>query len=633
MILQALHRYAERNLDTPPPLYVKRQIHYLVALNETGTLLGIMLAGEPGRGLSTHAPRLPVNRSGPTPKPLLLADNAEYALGIGREGSDSVKVAARHEAFTALLESFVDHDPSGAEQAGVGVVLRFLRSLGPRPLRILAEAPGGLPEDFDPALLTTFVVDGQVCVGSESARTFWAAEHEDDSSPIGICSVTGKRARIITRMPGSIRGIPGGQPTGTKLVAVNRDAFESMGYEAASGASISRDAAIKVDAALNSLISNPETSFRLGGTIFIHFADNHSESSSESPSESAFEPAPVQALRVVLTARMPDPRDEPQTESQTDPQPTLESSVEANLDAGPKDDSTTGGPLEDRLRTLAYSVSEPNDSFFTLTLAANSSRIIIRDFAQASLTQTLNALSRWFQAQRLVNPTGDGEMLTPKSVLALYQATLSSTEKAEEKAAKVPAETLRLVRAAFGDEKPSLSPLRNTLRYIRLESGPTPERAQLIKLLLTKRGTIPMSRLEYLDSPALSGEDANAYTLGRLLSHLVSIQRSSSDRPVGRNIADRFYSMCQTNPSVGFAKALNLSRRGHLRKLRSKKPGLYNFHSKRLEEILDQTPVPLPRTLSLERQGLFALGYYHQGASARREAQARMASRRKTKDD
>lgn len=632
MILQALHRYAERNLSTPPTLYVERNVRYFANLDGSGRLLGLVHAGEPGRGLPTHTPRLPVNRSGSKPRPLLLADNAEYVLGVGREGSDPEKVTARHEAFKTLLDRFVEEDPPGAEGSGVGAVLHFVRSLGPRPLRTLAQAPGGLPENFDPALLTTFVVDGQLCVGSRAAQTFWASEHDDDSSPMGVCSVTGQTARIVNRMPGAVRGVPGGQPSGTKLVAVNHDAFESMGYEAASGASISRDAAIKVDAALNFLLANPETSFRIGETVFINFADTHnhnhdhgqrhSESPDGSQNGSKFEPTPIQALRAVFTGRMPSPDDDPEGDSKGDSGTGPNNDIQTGL----FDDSVTEKPLEERIEDLAAAASGPDDGFFALTLAANSSRIIVRDFTRRSLAETLHSLSEWFAAQRLVTPAGDEALLPRRGVLALYQATLSNTESAKERAAKAPAETLGLVRAALGSERLSLSPLRGALRRIRLESGPTPERAQLVKLLLTQRGRIPMNRLESLDSSALSGAEANAYTLGRLLSHLVSIQRSASGE-VGRNMADRFYGLCQTNPSVGFAKALDASRRGHLRKLRTQKPGLYRFHNERLEEILDETPVPLPKTMSLEHQGLFALGYYHQGANARREAQARMASR------
>ena len=64
----------------------------------------------------------------------------------------------------------------------------------------------------------------------------------------------------------------------------------------------------------------------------------------------------------------------------------------------------------------------------------------------------------------------------------------------------------------------------------------------------------------------------------------------------------------------------------HLSKLQRDRRGAYFALQQRLEEILGGVS-QFPRTLTLEGQGLFTLGYYHQRAYDR--AQAREAAERR----
>jgi CRISPR-associated protein Csd1 len=59
----------------------------------------------------------------------------------------------------------------------------------------------------------------------------------------------------------------------------------------------------------------------------------------------------------------------------------------------------------------------------------------------------------------------------------------------------------------------------------------------------------------------------------------------------------------------------------HLNKLRASKPGTYDALQRKLEEIQANLP-SYPLVLTLEEQGLFALGYYHQRAQDRAERSA-----------
>jgi CRISPR-associated protein Csd1 len=71
-----------------------------------------------------------------------------------------------------------------------------------------------------------------------------------------------------------------------------------------------------------------------------------------------------------------------------------------------------------------------------------------------------------------------------------------------------------------------------------------------------------------------------------------------------------------------FGRLMRLNQ-SHLEKLRREKPGAHAALHKRIQDITHPHLPTFPRTLTLEEQGLFSLGYYHQHAKDRAEAVAR----------
>jgi CRISPR-associated protein Csd1 len=111
-----------------------------------------------------------------------------------------------------------------------------------------------------------------------------------------------------------------------------------------------------------------------------------------------------------------------------------------------------------------------------------------------------------------------------------------------------------------------------------------------------------------------------AYRCGRLLAVLEQVQRRAIPGAGGR-VVSRFFATASSAP----ASVLPYVMRGaqhHLNKLERDNRGAYFALQARLEEILGGMPlervngreIAYPRTLSLDEQGLFALGYYHQRA-------------------
>ena len=102
-----------------------------------------------------------------------------------------------------------------------------------------------------------------------------------------------------------------------------------------------------------------------------------------------------------------------------------------------------------------------------------------------------------------------------------------------------------------------------------------------------------------------------AYLCGRLLAVLEEIQEKAADGKINTTIVDRYYGTASTAPATVFGRLIHLSQH-HLGKLRSTKWGNKKYQ-KKLSEVLGGLD-EFPTTLSLPKQGLFALGYYHERA-------------------
>ena len=114
-----------------------------------------------------------------------------------------------------------------------------------------------------------------------------------------------------------------------------------------------------------------------------------------------------------------------------------------------------------------------------------------------------------------------------------------------------------------------------------------------------------------------------AYRCGRLFWVLEQTQRLAVPG-IKATIADRFFGTASSAPASVFGRLLR-GAQPHLGKLERDRPGAHFALQRRLEDIQGGIPSSgFPRTLALEDQGLFALGYYHQRAFDR--AQAREAA-------
>src|SRR5262249_4664013 len=110
----------------------------------------------------------------------------------------------------------------------VHAVRNFLRA---DPVPTLALAPG-----YDPGEAVTFSVDGRLVTDVPAVQGFWSEINypSQGQQPARVmqCLVCGQERPVLDRLDEKLKGVPGGQTSGTALISANSSAFESYGLQA-----------------------------------------------------------------------------------------------------------------------------------------------------------------------------------------------------------------------------------------------------------------------------------------------------------------------------------------------------------------------------------------------------------------
>jgi CRISPR-associated protein Csd1 len=273
------------------------------------------------------------------------------------------------------------------------------------------------------------------------------------------------------------------------------------------------------------------------------------------------------------------------------------------------------GEVQALLR-VAQEGREPADidttAFYAATLAGNNARIAVRDWIDTTVGAVKANLATWFRRQAIVNAYG--EQPAPLKLVALAGATVRELKD-------LPAATPRaLLNCALTGAPAPRALLAQAVRRTRADQNVDRAQAALIKLVLCGLDRSLEERMVQLDTDTTNP----AYRCGRLLAVLEQIQREALPG-VNATIVDRFFGTASSAPLSVFPRLVR-GAQPHLSKLERDRRGAYVALQARMEDVLGGLP-DFPRVLTLEEQGRFALGYYHQRAHDR--AQAREAAERR----
>lgn len=392
------------------------------------------------------------------------------------------------------------------------------------------------------------------------------------------CSICGKTDYPVEDTPhGMIKRVPDGQTSGCALVSYNEDAYESYNLKGNLNSAICTNCARTYTEGLNWLMTNgnnlsiPDNK---GKVKEVFRYSNRKNFGSDTT--------------IIYWTRDSNSCDE------------------INLLDDPDPAEIT------RLIDSIYTSKEPaalrNDFFYSCTLSGAAARIAVRDWITVSLTDLQKSIAAWFNDIKI--SAWDEEYHPP--LYRLVNAAQNEKNKNETTSARI---ALRLWNAALRNTPPPIWILTAILKRVRLiennEDGKnkesiTPERAALIRLLLNRNNKGGFMIKEKLDN-----ENSNsAYICGRIFAVLESIQRSALGKDVNAGIRERFFSFASTSPSSAFGRLMKMSQ-NHLTKIKGEKPGLAVILDKELSELFSKIN-QFPAIFSLEEQGQFAIGYYHQ---------------------
>ncbi len=568
-VLQSLDKYygrmAERG-DAEPPGYSRKSIDVCIWLNEDGSIANVS-------DLNDYSGKKPVPQRRAVPQEVIrtsgvssnfLWDKTAYTLGIGRDkDKKSIRYTNKeHEAFKALHRDKL----AGTQDAGLRALLAFLDSW--------------TPEKFESdARFTADMLDKNVVFGLAGGKLEYLHERSAATALIttpreawkrAFCLVTGVEAPI-ERLHPAIQGVDGAQSSGARLVSYNADAFTSYGADGGANAPTSEIAAFRYGTALNRLLDRGSSNrLKIGDATVAFWAD-----------ADGFDEATAAAAEDIFRGLIDPPGDEQEAEK-----------IRHLLS-----DIAALRPLAEINPRL-----QPRTRFHVLGLSPNAARLSVRYWMSDEFGVFAMRLARHFRDISI-------EPAPWRSGLPSIQRLLVRTTALQEKFENIPPHLAGEVTRAVLEGLPYPRAML-AAAIMRLRAGDKPHtgwHAAIIKACINRSAKSEKEKLPVardIDYPE------PAYQLGRLLAVLEAAQYAALGR-VNASIVDRYYGAASATPARVFGTLLR-NARNHVSD--AVKRGKGKWIEARLNEIMSKLEPNLPKTLKLEDQGRFAVGYYHERA-------------------
>lgn len=559
MYLTELYRFYERMTQDPqsgmPPEGMSAEaIHFALVIGEDGSLKGVHdLRDSKGKPLRRFVPAA-VKRTSTKVLPNFLWDNTGYVLGVDGKGNPAF-TARKYESFRTFHRQLCAASPDRHARA----LLAFFDRWTPEQFGSIGERE---------ALLDSNVVfqlegDTDFLHQQPSLYSLWQDSLAvQDACAQGQCLITGQQGPVLKVHP-AIRNVPGAKVEAA-LISFNCDSFQSFGKEQSENAPVSPRAARGYTTALNYLLQKEHKQVvRLGEDSIVFWTDR-----------ACAEESLLGALFDGLDA----------TEQTQDS--ALLHKVRSLLTA-----MACGRPVseDDGIDTSVR--------FFVLGLAPNAARLGVRLWVTDTFGNLLQRFGRWYR-DLAIERRYPGEEEHP----ALWQLLrdLAPLQKSENIPPLLGGQLLRSI--LLGRAWPQ-SMYTAALQRIHADKNVTYYRAALIKAHLcdtTAKGA----------TMSLDNEEQNkGYRLGRLFAVLEKAQTDALGS-VNASLRERYIGAASTRPCLVFPQLLKTAQ-FHISKSAKQHPGYDIRFSRLVSEIMDGMTV-FPPVLSLEDQGRFMLGYYHQ---------------------
>ncbi len=568
MILQALANYYESLVDQgilDRPGWSKIKVSYALELDSEGNLVDIhSLKSEVTQGKKTIL--LPTEKSLPAlvkrssnVSANFLCDNSSYILGID-DKDNKERTYQCHDASKLLHLSLLKDIDTPCANA----LRRFFENWDKDKAYEILSGYEVFHELISGANIV-FLVGDDYAQDDPLIAEAWQNHYDrssEDSETMQIDLITGEMV-VPERTHPSIKGIPGAQSSGAAIVTFDKDAFCSYGKKQNLNAPVGKYASFAYTSALNHLIADREHRKTVGDTVVVYWAENGGKEYQD-------------AFSVLL-----------------------------DCDSAKLDDSELNEAMDRISRGKAISFDDhilnPDSGFYILGIAPNAGRLSVRFFYRDSFGDMVKNLYRHFQQTEIIPDNKAHSTMIP--LWRLLKATVNDKAKDKTPVPKMAGETLRAI--ITGGRYPASIYQQVQLR-IKADHDVSHERMAIVKGYLLRNDTAQNVK-EVITVQLNENTEYQPYVLGRLFAVLEALQETANPG-LNATIKDKYFSSASATPGIVFPILLNLKDK-HLHKLEDR---LRIYYEKQISELMMLIKEDYPVHMTLQDQGVFQIGYYHQ---------------------
>ena len=566
-MLEALYKYAVDGSLAARPGFKGKKIKYYISLDVNGRF--VSFEENPKDSISECPDFGSALRS--TSVSNILVEKAVVVLDIPEKTSEK-----KHGFYMSSLKEAGEHDPlialaaKSLEEQNEGIVEEL------RKRKIKASEVIGIKVDGKPLESST----GYLKWWEEFRKRFKDKKgaKKQETSGLSRCFITGELTEPVRTAP-KFSGLisVGGHTSGDTVIGFDKDAFCSYGLAQAANAAVSEEAIVAVNAALEKLVKEGKT---LAGAKYVHWFS---------------ERVKTDVFDFLGLGSWGDTSDE-NSENEDD-----EARVEKMFQS-----FFSGECPED-----------PKNRYYMIALSGASGRVMVRSYEEGYYGELYENLKAWYDDLSL------GGRKYPK-LWTVYTRLLKFSENERKFSERISKElsglSVQVVNSIMHN-----SPLPDTVAsravdYIRHDMYNSDDDAkktrknidtvscQILKAWLNRKYRIN-GKEELLIMDKLNKDSPSAaYQTGRMLAVYAALQNKALG-DVNAGVAEKYFTSACTSPQLVMGKLAALSQY-HLSKLE----GGGRYYKNMLNEIATKIGGSFPKTMTLEQQGEFALGYYHQNA-------------------
>lgn len=563
-MLQQIVEFANKKIPDMQPGFGPKRVKWRIDINQNGNTIIQPYGDSRIGGELEKCPEYPANLLQGGGKCHFLVETLQVMFLLLDKKDNPEKLQSKNKYFIKLLKMAATKTPELLravdyfnDESEIKLVREHLCVLGAKPL--------------DKAF---FIIDGMNPLEHPSCSKWWSEFrcsliNEESGASNMLCFLSGNNITPEATHP-KISGLKAVGGRGQDiLIGFDKDAYQSFHLEQSANCSMSENAVNQYSKGLNFLISNH--SRMLAGSKVVHWFKETVEQEND-PLAFLFEPPEITEAAAQGSARK-----------------ILES-----------------------LRT-GQRPTPTNNRYFAMTMSGASGRVMVRDWIEGSFEELILRIEQWFSDLEIVGQS-DGDLARAPRFndvclsMIHYDNKKSYLENLKQLPAPTAATLWRVALAGMPIPQPFIAQALSRFRADLIDDKPfNHARMGLIKAYFIRKGG-NHSMNGYLNKE----HPEPAYHCGRLLAMLASLQYAALG-DVGAGVVQRYYVAASQTPGLTLGRLIGYAK-NHLNKLEG---GLAFWYEDQIAEIWSHIRDYIPRTLNLEQQTLFALGYYQQIAANR----------------